>query len=88
MSGWFGGTALIDLVIAITVVEGLLLAGFHRITGKGVAPTDFAANLISGLLLMLAVRAALDGAWWGWTALCLLASGVVHATDLWRRWRN
>ena len=84
MNGLFVSGALIDLIIVITVVEGLFLAGFHRVTGTGIAPADFAANLISGLLLMLAVRNVLGGAWWGWTA----ASGVAHATDLWRRWQH
>ena len=88
MNGVFTSSVLIDLVIAITIVEGLLLAGFHHVTGKGIAPGDFAVNLISGLLLMLAVRGVLVGAWWGWTAVCLTASGLVHATDLWRRWRS
>ncbi len=62
MNDLFASGAMIDLVIVITLVEGLFLTGFHRVTGKGVAPGDFAATLISGLLLMLAVRNVLGGA--------------------------
>ena len=41
MNGLFVSGALIDLIIAITVVEGLFLAGFHRVTGNGIAlPTS------------------------------------------------
>ena len=80
--------SLIDIVIVFTLIEGATLVAYHRITGKGVAPTEFAANLCSGLCLMLALRTALSGAWWGWTALLLLGSGLAHASDLWRRWQR
>lgn len=87
MSKLFASGALIDLVIAVALVEGIALSAFHRATGKGVAPREFGANLAAGLLLMLAVRNVLTGSWWGWTALCLMGSGICHGTDLWRRWQ-
>ena len=77
---------LIEAVIAFTLLEGIALVLYHRTTGKGVAPKDFAANLVSGLCLMLALRGVLAGSGWGWTAGWLLGSGLVHASDLWRRW--
>jgi hypothetical protein len=77
---------LIEGVIAFTLLQGVALIVYHRKTGNGVAPREFAANLVSGLCLMLALRGALAGTWWGWTALLLLGSGLVHASDLWRRW--
>lgn len=82
------GSGLIELIIAITLLEGVALTLYHRLTGKGVAPQDFAANLLSGLCLMLALRNALLGQSGGVTALFLSASGVIHASDLWRRWRS
>ena len=85
MDEFFAGTRLIDWVIAFTALEGLALAAYHRRTGRGMAFGDYAANLAAGLCLMLALRAALAGASWPWIALCLLAAGIAHGADLWRR---
>ena len=79
---------LIEIVIAFTVLEGVALVAYHRLTGKGVAPREFAANLMSGLCLMLALRGVLASSAWGWTALLLLGAGVVHASDLRQRWKR
>ena len=88
MNEFFAGPRLIELIIAIAVFEGLALTAYHRITGKGVAPKEFAANLLSGLCLMFALRNALLGQNPGVTALFLSASGLIHASDLWRRWKS
>ncbi len=77
---------LVDAVIAITVLEGLGLALYHRVTGRGMAPRDYVANLSAGLALMLALRAVLSSASWTWVAAALLLSGLMHATDLRSRW--
>lgn len=79
---------VVDLVIGLTVIEGLALALYHRLTGKGVPTGDFAVNLVSGLCLMLALRAAVADAAWHWIGLWLAAAGGAHATDLVRRWRR
>jgi hypothetical protein len=79
---------LVDLVIALTVVEGIALALYHRATGRGVAPRDYALNLASGLCLMLALRSVLAGAQWHWTAAALAAAGLAHGADIARRWQR
>jgi len=83
-----GIAPLIDLVIAITLVECVALALYHRSTGHGVAPRDYLANLASGLCLMLALRCLAREAGAAWTAGFLVAAGLAHATDLWMRWRR
>ena len=91
MTGIVGDVRLIDLVhavIALTLLEGALIALHHRRSGKGVAPREFGANLLSGLCLMLALRSAVLAAHGAWVALFLLAAGVAHACDLWRRWQR
>ena len=88
LAQWFLNGRVVDLAIAITVVEGAALTAYHRSTGRGVHPRDFAVNMGSGLCLMLALRFALTGANWTIVALCLSASGVAHAFDLWRRWQH
>ena len=79
---------LIDGVTAFTLVEGAALLLVYRATGRGVAPRDFVLNLISGLCLMLALRALVRDAGAAWIAVCLLGSGGAHGADLWRRWRR
>ena len=60
----------------------------HRFTGQGLAPDDYALNMLSGLCLMLAVRAALGLLAWPWVAVCLSASGLAHGWDMRRRWQR
>lgn len=77
---------VVDLVIGLTVIEGLALALYRRHTGKGVRIGDFAVNLVSGLCLMLALRGALAASSWLWIVAWLAAAGLAHAIDLALRW--
>ena len=69
---------LVDLALAITVLELLLLLALRR--------HELMFTLLAGLGLMLALRLGLAGVSLTWIALALLASGVLHALDLRRRW--
>ncbi|MBC8058736.1 MAG: hypothetical protein H7Y61_19370 [Rhizobiales bacterium] len=88
MNASFGIPHLVDLVIAVTLLECAALALYHRMTGRGVAPRDFAVNMLSGLFLMLALRGLASDAGIPWVAGCLLAAGLAHGTDIWLRWRR
>ena len=79
---------LIQVVIAVTVVEGLALLVWHRLRGGGVAPADYLANMVAGLCLMGAMVGMARGAGLAWVAAWLLAAGVAHGTDLFTRWRR
>ena len=79
---------LIDAVIVFTVIEALALLIHHRITGRGVAGSQFLVNLVSGLCLMLALRSALGSAGDLVVAAWLGAAGLAHGADLRRRWRR
>jgi hypothetical protein len=83
-----GATVLIDIVIAVTLLEVLVLALLHRRNRGGLAPGDFLPSLAAGLCLMFALRAGLTSAGWGWVAAGLTLSGLAHAVDLRRRWRR
>lgn len=86
MSALFASGTAIDLILALTLVEAIGLTLYHRRTGRGVAPRDFLANLLSGMALLAAVRSALTGADWTAIAACLAAALAAHITDLGRRW--
>jgi hypothetical protein len=88
MSALFASGHIVDAILILVVLEAALLAAWHWRTGRGVAPAALAANLCSGGALLLAVRAALVGAWWGWVGAALLAALVAHLADLRGRWRG
>ena len=85
MNDVFLPTGLIDMVIVLTVLEGIGLAAYHAVTGRGLAAQDYALNLVSGLCLMLALRGALAGSGIFWIALCVTGAGLAHGADIWRR---
>jgi hypothetical protein len=88
MTDLFASGRIVDIVLAITAIEAALLMAYHRRTGRGPAPAALFGNLLSGICLMLALRAALVDAWWGWVALWLLAAFGAHLSDLRRRWSS
>ena len=77
--------ALVDLVLALSLLEGAALVVLHRATGRGIAPRDFLLNLLAGMFLMLALRCQVRELGAAWVAVCLAAAGVAHAGDLWMR---
>lgn len=68
---------LVDLALALTLVEALLL----------VRRPELLRTLLAGLGLMVALRLALADAAPHWLALALSAAGLCHAADLHARWR-
>ena len=88
MSHLFTTGRIVDLIVALTVVEWLALAAYHRSTGRGIAPLDLLGNLLAGAFLLLALRGALLGAGWGWIGLALAAALIAHLSDLGRRWNK
>ena len=78
---------LVDAVIVLTVIELVVLHYWHRRTGRGVNPADIVRNLVSGLMLMLALRFALAGGTW-LVMLFLVLAGIAHALDILNRWRR
>ncbi len=82
-SGW-----LVNGVIALTLLEAAALLAYRRLSGRGIAPVDWALNLVSGLCLMLAVRSALMGTGWQVAAMWLSAAGLAHGVDMFSRWRR
>ncbi len=86
MSALFASGHVADLLLVLIAAEGAWLE-WRRRTGRP-GPRDFWPFLAAGAALVLALRLALTGGWWGWIALCLALSGAAHALDLARRWRG
>jgi hypothetical protein len=83
----FNLIALIDIAIALTILEVVLIVALHR---RSVRPSKLApliVNLGSGLALMFALRGAVHG----WSeivvVLCLAFAGYCHLADMRQRWR-
>jgi len=87
LNAFFASGRAVDLVLALMLAEALLLLSLHRYAGRGPAPADWLANLVSGFCLLLGLRLTLAGAGWHWLALALLAALAAHLTDLKQRWR-
>lgn len=85
MSAFFTSGHAIDLILAIVGIEVLVLLTRQRWSGRGLRPLDLLGQLLSGALLLLAVRCALTGADYRFTAALLLASFPAHLFDLARR---
>lgn len=86
METYLSGTALIDLVIAATLIEWAALSLLWKRNRRGLPPLSLSLTLLPGLCLMLAVRSAMLGLPWYSVALLLSASGLTHLIDLRRRW--
>jgi hypothetical protein len=87
MAELFASGRIVDLILALTGFELAFFFAYRRLTGHGVEPFELLLNLLSGIFLLLALRCALAGSWWGWIGLCLFGSLMAHSSDLWRRWR-
>jgi len=78
---------VIDWILLGMVLEGIGLTSLFIWRGKGVAPFSLLPNLASGMCLLLAMRLALSGAWWGFAGAALFAALLFHLADLARLWR-
>ena len=85
MAALFASGRIVDLILVLTVLEGVALAWWRRRTGRGPPTTALFGNILAGVCLLLALRVALTGGWWGWIALALFAGLLAHVFDLSRR---
>ncbi|TXC71156.1 hypothetical protein FSB78_09495 [Sphingomonas ginsenosidivorax] len=81
MTWLFATGHAVDIVLAVIGVELIWLIA------KRAAAVDVVLRLGPGVLMLLALRAALTGLDWRWIAVPLLLSFPVHLADLARtRW--
>ncbi len=86
MADLFATGRIVDLILALMILETIVLAGYHHHTGRGVRVATLLTNMAAGACLLVALRAALAGAPWGAVAAALAVAFAMHAFDLRTRW--
>jgi hypothetical protein len=86
MSVLFVNGAVVDVILALVLVEAIAVIAYRFATGGGPELIGFICNLLAGAFLLFALRAALSGAHWIWLAASLSGALVAHAADLLTRW--
>ncbi len=88
MADLFTSGRLVDFILVLVLFEVILIAGYWRLTGRGVALADLLPNVMAGVFLMLALRTSLSGGGWMIVSGCLGCAGLAHVIDIGRRWKN
>lgn len=83
IASMLGSPHLIDLILALTLAEAIVV-----VLCRGLSPLGAARMLLPGVFLLLAVRSALAGTAWPWLPLALAAALIAHLVDLRERWRR
>ncbi|KAA5804135.1 hypothetical protein F1654_09550 [Alkalicaulis satelles] len=86
MESLFVTGRVVDLILVLVVAECAVLALWPRLRGA-MSLLDIAALIAPGVMLLLAVRAALTGAPHMLTAAMLAAAFACHIADVARRRR-
>jgi len=84
----FHSGRIIDIIILLVVLEIAVLLSLHRIRSLGPKPQVLLPTLASGLLLMLALRAAIADLRWELIALPLTLALITHIIDLIQRYTD
>jgi hypothetical protein len=71
-----------DVVLVFIVLEGAWRILRYRQIGRGLSPRQVFWSLLPGFCLVIALRVALTGAWWGWIGAALCVSLVAHLMDM------
>ena len=87
MAAFFFNGRIVDLIVLFMLAEAITLVTYRLITRRGLNPFDVALMLLPGLLLLLALRAALIGSAWHMIAMLLVLALIAHLGELWRRMR-
>lgn len=88
MAELFATGRVVDLILALMVVEAVALGLLWARTARGVPPIALIVNLVAGALLLLALRAALTDAGPAATGTFLGLALVAHLADLALRWQR
>ncbi len=88
MSEYFANGQIIDLILALVLIEAVVLLNYRWLTGHGIPAVGLLINSLAGAFLLMALRSALINSYWTLTAAWLAAALIAHIADLTQRWRN
>jgi hypothetical protein len=88
MADLFATGRIVDLIIALVVLEALTVLVLSRLAPRSMDFLALLPTLASGLLLLLALRAAIAGLGWQLIAAPLALALIAHLVDLRVRWRR
>ncbi|WP_295454986.1 hypothetical protein [uncultured Thiodictyon sp.] len=88
MAEFFSSGHSIDLVLFLIGLEAIGLMVLWRMGRCPVPPLATLLILAPGSCLLVAARAALTGAAWGWVSFFLLVALAIHLVDLRQRWQH
>ena len=83
---YFRDTTGADIELVITALGSVALWFYHRRAGEGMGGRHLPPALLSGLLLMLALRMHTAASAWMTVAALLAGAGVLHTPGLRRCW--
>lgn len=76
---------IVDIALLVLAAEIAMLTVLRPEGTVGERLGRLLTAALPGLFLLLALRAALAGAGWGWILACVTASFPAHLVDMWRR---
>lgn len=82
LSELFANGHIIDLILAVLVVEWICVSFIYFYKGKGIAPLHFLVHALPGVFVFLGLRAALLGQEWQTIGMFLGISFIAHIADL------
>jgi hypothetical protein len=88
LSALFANGRIVDLILALVVIEAVVLLTYRRLSGCGIPAVGLLTNLLAGAFLLMALRSALIASHWAVTAAWLAAALIAHTADLTQRWRK
>jgi hypothetical protein len=78
----------IDLILVVLTIELLVLAALARSAVRRHSALGLIATVMSGLMLVVALRLLAMGWHIAWIAVCLFGSGLFHFVDFRGRLRS
>ncbi len=82
MAELFQTGRIVDVILALMLVEAVVLSALFAKRGRGIAPLPLVLNFAAGAALLLALRAALLHSDWRAVALWLIAAFAGHLGDM------
>lgn len=83
MAELFASGRIVEIAIAAVALEMLVLLLWNPNQRRGTSVAALLGHLGAGMFLLLALRAALTGEAWPWSALWMTAALPAHVYGLW-----